>query len=193
VRHGVLDGALGDVCELGTSGPAEHQWVRQIIRHHLSTRGNGVKGSIDVGFRRVGFGTGRQRMALKRRTAPTLSWCTCCPRDGLHSRYMDFGKARRNGGVSCSPTRIPTRAIRNFHVAVVGCHSTCAVVSPLEPISGGQLTCLSTLRSLGSTALPSGAYQRGAAHLLVHTEVVGVHGAPLSSLPAGGSSPACPH
>jgi hypothetical protein len=65
---------------------------------------------------RLGFGTGRQRMALERGTSPKLSRRTCSPRYGLH-RVEGNRRASRNGRVSDLPPEIPNVTIRNWFIA----------------------------------------------------------------------------
>ena len=67
----------------------------------------------------VGFGTGRQKMALERWTNPKLSRRTCTCEYGLQSGLeRSAGSRRKNGLVSALPPEIPGVTIRNFSIAV---------------------------------------------------------------------------
>jgi hypothetical protein len=61
---------------------------------------------------------GRQKTALERGTNPTRSRRTYSPRYGLHNRVRGNRRAARNGGVSSSPTRNPTRYDSQPFIAV---------------------------------------------------------------------------
>ena len=83
---------------------------------------------------RLGFGKGRQRMALERRTLPTLSYRTCIPGYGLQSCWRDqTGVVKRRRELLAHPIPLLVRftPTKSLHLTLLS-----LLISPIYALPG---------------------------------------------------------
>jgi hypothetical protein len=91
-----------------------HTHTRRVKEMGWSLASRLLRSDEKVAIRRLGFGTGRQRMALERWTTPKLLRRTCSPLGTGYNRVEGIRRASRNGCVSDLPPETRIVPIRNF-------------------------------------------------------------------------------